>query len=452
MKLAIALVFFCAPLAHAQALNLGSLGGSQRQEYPSPSGFNEICIVPKHWPGGGYYRTKDVENEASLCSYDFYSNIGICPKYNSSNPAILLLKPNEKYSKAAIDNSSCNVKAMNIKTEAKFKQSTSCSYTPSILAYYQLSRLLGDVGRVPVSVIRTMDLRTHSALTQKANNRLRGSRSDIAQTWSEFLQVHRRPDLYPDIVDASLSQIFGALSDNPKNEELYTEVSGIGAYETRYPRFLKQRPFLRVANPKSVSEILGTAEFTKVAQSVTQMKDVSDMVLLDTLLNQQDRIGNIHYKFYWYAFSLNNPGQIEKIKTDAKWSNGQVVIPKSEKEAMTGRTAVLVKEMLLKDNDCGVKKDNMMRKVGALEKVRHLSYLTYFQFMKFNESLSSSATKDYFMTELLFSRADFESLQDNSAKARDILKSNCRAGRLRFDVDLVDYVSGNPIIQRSCEI
>jgi hypothetical protein len=446
------LLLIFASSSTAFALDLTQLQGSSRQQFTSPNGLREYCVTPRHWPGGGYYRSNDKEKENTLCGYDFYSNVGICPKYNSTNPGVLLLKPNNKYSKSSIDSSSCNVKAMDLSTEAKFKQSISCSNTSAILAYYQLSRQLGYVGRVPVAVIRTMDRNVHSQLTQKANIALRSSRDLIAQTWDLFRKAHRNPEDYPLIFDSTRSQVYGALSDNPKNEEKYTEVSGTGSYANRYQSFLLQGPFQRVASSRSVRELVGSSDFIKIAQTVTQMKDVGDMVLIDTLLNQQDRIGNIHYKFFWYSVNPQTPGQIDRAKSDTKWKNGRLIIPSEESAAMKNRKSVLVKEMLLKDNDCGVNKDNMMRKVSALEKVRHLSYLTYAQFMKFQKSLSDSSIRDYFTTELLFTRTDYASLQDNAAKARDILKSRCRAGQLRFDVDLSDYIPGAPLHSTSCEI
>ena len=54
------------------------------------------------------------------------------------------------------------------KTEAKYKLSTSCSYTPSLLAYYHLSRVLGNIVNVPVAVVRTLDLDRHKAVAQHA--------------------------------------------------------------------------------------------------------------------------------------------------------------------------------------------------------------------------------------------------------------------------------------------
>ena len=440
-------MFFTLFLVHAFALDLNHLQGEARREYVSPQNSREMCVIPKKWQWGSY-KKGDIEDEDTLCSFNFYSNMGICPKYNSTNPAILLLAPNAKYSKPAIDNSNCDVDAMGVKTEAKFKQSLSCSYTPSILAYYHMSRLLGNAGRVPVAVIRSMDIRVHRELTLKANRYLRNSKAEIAKTWAQFAQVHNSPREYPSIVDASQSQIYGALVDNVKNEEYYTDVSGRGSYDSRYQRFLRQKAFVTTSTNKSITQIVGASDFARIAQTVTMVKDTGDMILLDTLLNQQDRIGNVHYKFYWYYV---NGGKIERMKSEAKWVKDKLIIPQEERTQMQGRIAAHVKEMVLKDNDCGVRKDNMMRKISALEKVRHFSYQTYRRFIAFEKTLNTAASKDYFINEMLFSDRDYASLRENAKKAREILYSGCRSGNIRFDVDLENYVPGGVPLQPSCE-
>lgn len=437
-------------LPSAIALNLSHLKGETRTEFISPFGVRELCVVPKKWPGAAY-SNDDRKKESALCNYDFHQNIGICPKYNSTNPGVLLIEPTEKYSKEAIDASTCDLKKMGLKTEAKFKQTITCSYTPSILAYYQMSRILGGIGRVPVSVIRTMDLKTHAPLTQKAIQKFGNDPDAIAGGWRRLGQMHQSPRDFPQLVDTTLSQIYGGLSDNVKKEEIYHEISGRGSYSSRYQRFLKQKPFLKVASPKTLPVIVGSREFTRVAQDVIQMKDVSDMVLLDTLLNQQDRIGNIHYKFFWYSINPST-NRIERSKSNAELSDGQVVIPPEERRQMAGRSAVILKEMVLKDNDCGVSKDNMMRAYSVLEKVRHMSYLTYRYFMAFDRALKNSATKEYFRTELLYSDKNFRELVDNSAKAKEILMNTCRSGKLMFDLDLENYLPGARTPDTPCNI
>lgn len=443
------LVIFSFISLPTSALNLAELRGETRQIYRSPRGVEELCVISKKWPGG-FYRKDDVKKESTLCSYDFHTNIGICPKYTSTNPAILLLAPNERHSKKQIDASSCVVKAMDVEQEAKFKQSISCSYTPSILAYYHISRALGEVARIPTGVIRTMDIRTHADLTAKANEHLRDSKDLIKTIWAKFAQTHLEPQNYPLLYDESQTQIYGALIDNVKREEQYIEVSGLGSYETRYQRFLAQKPFERLTENKSVSQMLGTSEFAKVAQTVVQMKDVSDMVLLDQLLSQQDRIGNIHYKLFWYYIDPAS-GKLDRKKSNARIENGQIKIPEEESRAMVGRPAVVLKEMVLKDNDCGVIKRNMMKEVGALEKIRHFSYQTYRRFLQFEQDLNTSAGKEYFTQELLFTPADYAGLVRNAQEIKNFLVSRCTAGQLRFDVDLESYVPGAPQQSIHCQ-
>lgn len=432
----------------AEAFNLGQLQGGIRQEFISPNNLHELCVVPKKWVNGDYSKG-DIKKETEMCNTNFYTDVGICPKYSSTNPAVLTIKPTSKYSKDAINASHCDIDKLNLSSEAKFKQTITCSSAASILAYYQVSRALGDINRVPVSVIRTMDAGIHKKLADKAVAYLKGSGRYTEITWQLMQKVHANPANYPTVVDETHTQIFGALVDNIKKEEKYTEVSGKGSYDTRYSRFLKQPPFLRVANANKVTDIVGSSEFAKVAQTVVQMKDVSDMILLDTLLNQQDRIGNIHYKFVWFYVDPSTQ-KLEKKKSDAKLENEQIVVPPDEIAEMTGKPAALVKEMTLKDNDCGVTKTNMMKKFQVLDKVRHMSYRTYRKFLAFEQSLSLPEAKSYFTKELLFTDSDFRYLKRNAQAAKQLLKSRCESKQLQFDVDLELYIPGAPAWNTQC--
>lgn len=448
-----ALTFMLFPLmfsSTAFALDLPDLRGDSRKEHQSTRGTQELCIVPKKLIGGRY-DAEDLKKETELCSYNFYLNVGVCPKLASTNPATLLIKPNTQYSKEAIDASACDLKAMGLNTDAKFKQSITCSYTPSILSYYQVSRLLGNIGKVPPAVLRTMDIRTHAMITKKALDLLTDPTSPTKVSWLRFAKLHQDPRFFPDVVDRSLTQIFGALSDNVKNEEQYIEVSGVGPYETRYERFLKQKPFQKVSSRQSVTQIVGSTQFANIAQTVVQMKDVSDLVLLDTLLSQQDRIGNIHYKFYWYSINPQS-NKMERTKSKARWINGVIKVPDEESRAMDGRQAALLKEMVLKDNDCGVIKTNMMKKVNALESVRHFSYNTYRRFLYFAQSLIDPAMKTYFKEEMLFSGPDYATLIANAQSAKQILVQKCQSGELLFDLDIENYTPGAIPPTTSCTL
>lgn len=432
----------------SHALSLNDIVGLKRTEYKSPQGVTELCATPRKWAGANYTES-DTKKESTLCKYDFYSTVGICPKYSSTNPGLMIIEPDENFSKQAIDSSNCDLKALGLKTDAKFKQSITCSYTPSILGYYHLSRILGDVGRVPVSVFRSIDIKTHKAQTTKAVNYLRNSKLAIKDSWATLEKVHASPQNYPNLVDRSGTQMFGALSDNVRNEEQYIEVSGLGSYDTRYERFIKQRPYRLVSSPPGPQQIVGSSDFTRLAQTALQMKDVSDMVIIDTLMNQQDRIGNIHYKFVWYAIHPQNL-TLERFKSKAKIKNGKITIPQEEQTTMANRKAVLLKEMILKDNDCGVNKTNMMRRVSAIEGLKHVSYRTYANLLSFEQALAGASAKDFFMKELLFTEADYSLLKRNALFARQVLVKKCQSGELKFDIDLEDYIPGTLPVRKAC--
>lgn len=422
--------------------------GESTTLFNTPAGLQERCIISQKWRNG-LYKESDIKTEKELCSFDFYSNIGICPKYNSTNPAVLLVKPTDVLSKTMIDASNCNPKKMNLSVEAKFKQSLTCSYAPSPLAYYQISRILGGAGRVPVAVVRTMDRRTHWPIAQKAIKALQNSTELIASGWRQFGKIHSEPANYPHLVDDSQNFIFGALVDNVKGEYYYNDVSGIGDYETRYERFMARTPFLNVSSSKNFINIAGSTEFKVYVPIAIQMRDVADMVLLDTLLNQQDRIGNVHYKFAWHYLETNTAFDIDRVASKAKIVDKKLIVP-SEEIKKYGSTGALVKELILKDNDCGVTKENRMRKFSVLEQVKHISYRTYKRYLSFHQALQMPETKSYFLNEMLFTERDFTGLLNNSKKAHDILFNNCLNKSLKFDIELEDYLPNARIPERSC--
>jgi hypothetical protein len=108
----------------------------------------EVCIIPQTVPGLGSGTADPVQT--SLCAIDFYddASIGICPKANSTNPGVDVYKLNGNPAKAAFESTGCRQaeKKRPGKKIAKFKQSITCSDSASILAYYELSEVLGGIG------------------------------------------------------------------------------------------------------------------------------------------------------------------------------------------------------------------------------------------------------------------------------------------------------------------
>lgn len=434
------------------AFDGSELRGESTKEFVSPRGLIEKCIIPQKINAKNFSKG-DIKDEATLCGIDFYAHSLVCPKQNSTNPGILVGEMIDGMSKDDAEKRYCKGPNKDFfGTEAKFKQSISCSYTPSVLAYYQFSRMFDEAGSVPVAVIRTMDKAEHSKQTDRAlSYDLSGI---IKQTWSSFASEHKK-GTNNKIFDETRQFVYGALTENPKREEQYVDVSGRGSYDTRYQRFLKQKPFLNVASSKTVAEIAGATTFEKAAQTIVQMKDVSDMILMDTLFSQDDRIGNIHYKFVWYI--IDDKGKVDTKSSKTKLGRNGPVTPAKEIEEY-GSKGLLLKQMILKDNDCGVdvtKRSNMMRTIGALEKVRHMSAKTYKRFMSFAQIAKHPDTESWMKRELLFTEADLKggsrSFQANLDRAVSVLKRNCETGFLKLDLNLQDFVEGSKKTVVNCD-
>jgi len=389
---------------------------------------DEICVVPNHLAGVDYEKD-DADDEAKLCAYNFYAAspgkpVAICPKLESTNPGVDVhaLKPG--LDQAQTQSAICGSLDRGVKKIAKYKQSISCSYTPSILGYYHVSRALGGVGDVKTAVLRTMDLEKHKQVTAQGQKFTKSG--DLINTlWNQYARTEAKPAGFPDIFTSDQKQIFGALQKNPNDESRYGEING------RLESFVATSAFKRVTNGAPIGAMVGRDKLADFAQVVVQMKDISDMILMDYILSQQDRFGNIHYVDYTY-FVDPATKEIKKYKKES--------VDSGEKTLPPGAAGVTVKEMLLKDNDCGVIKDNKARINGLLSKVAHMSPKTYAKFRAFSKSFQTDpSVAKFFMTELMFSARDVATVKTNLKDAEAIVVSRCKAGQLLLDADVKQH-------------
>ncbi|MEQ1879288.1 MAG: hypothetical protein ABL958_21815, partial [Bdellovibrionia bacterium] len=235
--------------------------------------YGEECVVPKHFPGG-VYKPKDSDKESELCTFDFYipksetglQSVGMCPKVESTNPAVELFLFAGNREKDEFEKIECSKRDDDRegKKLAKYKQSITCSYTPSILAYYHLSRILGNIADVPISVVRTMDRGRHQEFVAKAGDiaakLFPSSDPIIEQAWRRYW-----PGLHADpagktndgkssrVFSADYRYVYGALSQAVKKEFKYKELFG-ASYETRYLDFKKKAQYKNLLNPKPLNE------------------------------------------------------------------------------------------------------------------------------------------------------------------------------------------------------
>src|SRR5689334_324393 len=116
--------------------------GEKLVEHPISRRNAEVCVIPKHFAGAAYGET-DLKAEERLCAIDENTNAAVCPKTNSTNPGIDFYSLPQGATPKRVETARC--KTAGAKKIAKYKLSTSCSYTPSILGYYHVSRILGGI-------------------------------------------------------------------------------------------------------------------------------------------------------------------------------------------------------------------------------------------------------------------------------------------------------------------
>lgn len=429
--------------------------------FNSPRGITETCTIPARLVMGHDQEQilKDQKEQQALCSLDLYKE-QICPKLYSTNPGILIEKAPSGMSKSEFEKSHCGPNDDFKKVIAKFKQSVTCSYTPSGLAAFEIGRIL-DIGKIPQVVLRTMDVEEHKKIRDQA------IKLDVKKRMTKYWDVFNSfygPPKSPLLFTNDGQQIYGHLAKNPKNENAYTEISGVGDYSTRYERFAKQPPFLKVSNSSPLLKQINSEKMIDRISVALQAKEVSDMVLLDYLLAQDDRIGNIHYKFKWASiengelkfYDSNSEIVIKNKVRVGNYKNaytGLVQVPAEELKSMNNSNAFLVRMILLKDNDCGVntdKRSNKMRVYDYLAKLRHMSAQTYQRFIAFANYVeaNSNQVKSHFINDLKFTAADFsgdrKSFVQNLKTAKVTLINNCKSGFLQLDADAEAYLQSAP--------
>jgi hypothetical protein len=412
--------------------------GRATAQYPVAGRPNEICVAPQHLAGADYDKD-DAEDEDELCTYNFHGSspgksVATCPKVVSTNPGVDVHELLPGKTKAESEAAMCARDEGRTKLLAKYKQSITCSYAPSILGYYHLSRALGGVGSVKPAVMRTMDLEAHKKITAVGVANTTDLINTLWRQWASWESNPSNPRYTDALFTSDLKQIYGAMQVNPRGEAKYVDpISGKsinvrGATDFSSP-FRATPAYKAVLDGRPVSQwVPKTLEGG--AQRIVQMKDISDMVLIDTLMAQQDRFGNIHSMDYYYSVEGTELRKVRKSKVD----DGDKPMPAG---------GVLVREMLLKDNDCGVVKTNVAKQAGMLRELKHMSAKTYAHLRWFNAQFGrGSEAAKFFVREVLMTQKDIDMLRTNLADADATLTAACKAGSLKLDVDLADHLAG----------
>ena len=208
--------------------------------------------------------------------------------------------------------------------------------------------------------------------------------------------------------------------------------------ETRADAFRNRSPiYALLKDPRDVRSLVGNQFNAANVQKFLQMQNVADMIVMDTMLNQQDRFGNVHYTTsYFYMDTAHGLS----VKQKAKMQAGEI--------RETG--AIALKSMMLKDNDCGVAKDNLAKKAKLLEGLSHMNPETYKRLLRFYQDVAQDRARGFFKEETLMTDVDYNSMKSNLGEMVQILKKSCQAGTLKLDLDMDAHFANKPLTQ-DCE-
>jgi hypothetical protein len=406
-----------------QESDLNTPRARQITEHTAPNGIVELATRPSTFPGHPeIYSQKDIEKEKELAAIDFYNgktkdglDIVLIPKTYSTSPglnvhAIKLPAGASRLSYASAHTGKGD--SAQGKMIAKYKQSipTHFTYSPSILGYYHLSRFL-DAGHVEPAIVRTMDVTLHKPLADLGKAKATGSNNRTQ--WTELRALddaHSNPSLYT----KDGKQLYGVMQANPTGEQSYPHLSDLGGAAA----FAASSEFAKVTNSSPLKlnykDAAGKLDQAAV-QQIVQIRDLSDMVLMDYIMSQADRFsGNMHSEKV-YMWIDNGALKSESKKSDPAKA--------AEQLKQMPADAVLVNRMILKDNDAGLVSGNSAKSYHLLEKVSHMDSKTYDRLLEFQKELQKPEVAKWYQEDLLFTAADFNTMKNNVDQAVGILSS-----------------------------
>lgn len=431
----------------------------QTVEFVSPGGTREACVAVHPVPGGDYSANDEAE-ERSLCAMDFYSgDFALCPKTFSTSPGTLVYNVSSGPYAGRAENFEAEhcrkrgiVSSGVVGDPVSYKmtmngQETSATFAPAALLYYHFSRYFGSHVDVPVSVWRSMDRKEHfervvrTGLAVSANG---GSPMNRAG-WEMLAEGAKDPGSYrptSELYTDGGTQIFGILIREEGRrygaDINGTRESGWGAGQNR--DFQETAPFLALRHEGPVAEAIeqGIATAKKnpelrkamrtdpsPVQMAFWMTELSEIVVMDFIFSQQDRVGNIDYVDYWYWVE---DGNVEH----ARASGGE------PPDSVRALDPVKIRRSVINDNDAGgrVPYANFAKSTGMVGNLRHFRAETYVRLQRLAQDFEESGPLyEWLRSSFGISERQIAQVVNNTLEASRMLRSACESGRLRFSLD-----------------
>jgi hypothetical protein len=432
---------------------------SKRITYTSPKSLEEQAISLDRIPHGAY-KTRDKLKEDKYLAIDFYvRHIALCPKTWSTSPATMVSDISRiGVSRQIYEKNRClgKIVADKVKKLAKFKQTmnqhnTSGTFSTSSLLYYHFSRYFDTAVKIPPAIYREMDKTEHRNRVTRAG-RAKTSRGMIAAGWDHLYNAERNPSRYKptdELFTPDRKKIYGVMLKG-KGTRYGAEVNGIRSRwgTAQNEDFQKTAPYYALRSNKPLLEAIkdgkrrafrnskvrrATAEVSNF-QMLYWMREITEIALLDFIFSQQDRIGNIDYRWVWYW--------VEDGKVKKRWQAGGFRRSKLNQQAVPTDIAQfspqLIQRSCINDNDAGgrVPYANYAKKTAMLQKLRHISAKTYGKLLHLHRDLQDQGEiYHYIQANFILDRKQQLQIVKNTRLALDILQDTCGIGKLRFDLD-----------------
>ena len=400
----------------------------------------------------------DARAEEAFCRIDFSSpSVGVCPKTWSTSPGAQVydLEGTNWAGRAPDFEREICADGRKARKEARaelaiFKNSlngreTSGTFAPSSLLYYHFSRLLQTRLQVPVAVFAELPVKPY--LERVVVPGVRASESArlkmLHAGWREMdlalsdpAAFNHRRELFTD----DNARLWGMLLVEEGRrygpEVNGTRASGWGDGQNhdfqRTPAFFALRTDAPLADAiaTGLTEAAADPEMGKAlvrapsaAQVAWWMNEITELVILDTLFRQQDRIGNIDYRWRWQWIEQ---GELRASYTDP------------------GREdALKLRVSQLNDNDAGVRSGyaNYALRTGMLDGWHHMDPGLYRRVQTLGADFATGGrVAQAVRANYRLSRREAEGVIKRGIQVAEALRQRCESGALRFDLSVANVL------------
>jgi hypothetical protein len=395
---------------------------------------------------------EDAAAEQAFCAIDVNSaSIAVCPKTWSTSPGapVYSLSGTEWEGNAAqFEAQFCGVgghaRDRAHSELAIFKNSlngrkTSGTFAPAALLYYHFSRVLETQVQVPVAVRVEFPVAAYRARVVKPGLAYSdtGHLGMLHEGWLEMDRALADPAAYShrrEIFAADGQWLWGVflLEEGRRYgpEVNGTRASGWGDGQNR--DFQQTAPFLALRKDLPLAQAIAAgieqarrdegmaAELpaeTPPPQVARWMRDITEIVILDYMLRQQDRIGNVDYVWRWHWLE---DGELQLAAARPAGSN-----------------ALRLRLSVLNDNDAGVRASyaNYATRTDMLADWHHMDAGLYRRVQALAADFEGSGpVAQALRRNYRISTREAEGIIERGIELAARLRQRCAAGALRFDL------------------